>query len=132
MSIREETIKNYFEGVIPIASLIGELKNSVQQNGNEIAYDIENFKSNTEFQIKKKHLLLLCQAYLNAKFEISDLTKFAFILRSSDYFVWNNSEGEGSIVNDLITNWENPEINGELTKEYIQYCAYYLETGEHR
>lgn len=132
MSIKEETIKNYFEGTSSIASLMGELNESIQMSGNEMTINIENDKSKSEFRVKKEHLIKLCHECLNEQIQLSDLTKFAFILRSSDFFIWDNSQNDGSIINDLITNWESPKINGELTKEYIQYCAYFLETGEHR
>ncbi|WP_299519538.1 hypothetical protein [Winogradskyella sp.] len=132
MSLREETLKKYFEGRTVMSKLCRELNNFVERNGNEVSYDITDMTSGLEFKIEKKHIIMLADSCLNNQLKTQDLTNLALVLRVSDYFSWDNSEKDGVLIDGVLTNWGNPEINGELTKEYVQYCAYFLETGEHR
>ena len=122
----------YFQDSISITELSNELVDMVESKGNVHYYNIQDNSDKVEFDLERQHLIKLCMACIENKISTDDLTKIAFVLMASDYFVWDNSSSDGEVIDQIITNWDNPEINGELTLEYIQYCAYYLETGEHK
>lgn len=131
-TMTEKTLKEYFEGKISTDKLNDDLKDTVSGNGVVSYYDIEEYRSDAKFTVTTKQIIQLCHDVLNENIRLEDLKTIAFCLEASDYFVYDSETPDGNKVQDFILNWTSPEINTPTTIGYVQYCAYYLETGEHR
>ena len=130
--MREQILKEYFDGTISADKLSDDLIATVEVKGSIAKHNIINFKSDTDFVVTSKHLIQLCKDVLNDKIKLADMETIAFSLRSSDFFTWDSDTIDGGRVDEVIFNWESPEINTPTTKNYVMVCATYLETGKNK
>lgn len=128
----EDNLRNYFEEKATAEELKKGLTNSVFNGGNSVRVKIKESSQPDEFTVTIKHLLKLLIEVIEDKLTTEELSTISFCLESSDHFIWDNTSPAGERIAQLLSSWASPEINSELTREYLQYCAYYLETGEHR
>ena len=128
----EKILKEYFDGITSAEVLSIYLNDTVHSQGNVSTYNILNFKSDTEFVVTTKHLIKLCADLINKKIKLEYLKAICFCLESSDFFIWDTGTKDGNLVEGAISNLSSVKINAKTTMAYIEYCAYYLETGEHR
>ena len=110
MTAEEQALMNYFKGEV-----------SPTQSDSILS----------SFTITAKHLVMLCRDCISQKIRLQDLEATAILLSASKHFIWDTNTEDGKKVESAISNWLATE-NGPLTIQYLQYCAYYLETGEHR
>lgn len=128
----EEILKNYFEGLISEETLSAELVGSQKKTGYDTkAFFIEPIEGDDEFLVDRPHLIKLCQATIDGKLTPTDLNTIAFFLVASDYFTWEILDENGEIIDNTITDWDNPEIKHPLTNENLRLWKKYLETGEY-
>ncbi len=123
----ERILKDYFIGMVSADTLSIDLVGTVSGTEGVFHYSIEDVKSNGEFVVTAKHLIKICRDTIEGNLKLEDLNVIAFALEASDYFTWDADTEDGKKVSDALSNWTQP-----ITMQYIQYCAYYLETGEHR
>ena len=130
--MKEQVLKEYFDGTISADKLSDDLIGTVEVKGAIANYNIINYKSDADFVVTSKHLIKLCKDVLDKRIKLADLRAIAFSLRCSDFFTWDSDTTDGGRVDEIIFNWESPEINTPTTKEYIMVCATYLETGKNK
>ena len=128
----EQTLKGYLEGIVSADVLNADLVNTVSR-GRDVSYSkISDVKNGSKFIITPMHLVKLCRDIIQQRISLENLDPIVFALEMSDYFSWDLETSEGARVNAAISNWANRESNNPVTIQYLQYCAFYLETGEHR
>ena len=128
----EQTLKEYLEGIVSADVLNADLVNTVSRGRDVSYYKISDVKNRNKFIITPMHLVKLCRDIIQQRISLENLDPIVFALEMSDYFSWDLETSEGARVNDAISNWVNRESNNPVTIQYLQYCAFYLETGEHR
>ncbi|MBI2722994.1 MAG: hypothetical protein HYX39_12540 [Bacteroidetes bacterium] len=130
----EKVLKEYFEGIASAATLSADLVGSVDIGRDTYRYHIQDFKSDVRFVLTSRHLIKLCNDVLNDNIKLSDLKTIASCLEFSQYFLIDADTTEGKRIQDIIFNWSSPEITKAkvTTIDYIKYCVYFLETGEHQ
>ncbi|MBX7155882.1 MAG: hypothetical protein U0Y96_00330 [Candidatus Kapaibacterium sp.] len=128
----DKIIKDYFDGTVAADKLVEIIPGAIKDVGGSLTWVLDKNESSQTYLLTSKHIIKLCLDALNQKIKLSDLRAIALLIRGSDLFHWDSDTGDGKKVDDVICNWESPEINTPTTMDYVQYCAYYLETGEHR
>lgn len=128
----EQTLKEYLEGIVSADVLNADLVNTVSRGRDVSYYKISDVKNRNKFIITPMHLVKLCRDIIQQRISLENLDPIVFALEMSDYFSWDLETSEGARVNAAISNWANRESNNPVTIQYLQYCAFYLETGEHR
>ncbi len=81
------------------------------------------------FKIKTKHLINICNDYLDSQFDSIIIEKIANDLIASDYFEWDSNKKSGERVSKIIIDWVNPDINFEIKNKNIGLWKEYLLTG---
>lgn len=128
----EQILKDYLNGITSAEILSKDLVGTVSGTRDIFFYKIIDINSNDQFVVTSKHLIKICVDIISHKIRIEDLRVIAFALEASDYFTWDTNTTDGTKVEDAIANWSSPVNSKPTTMEYINYCAFYLETGEHR
>jgi len=127
--MKEETLYKYFKGQLSETELSKDLKNSQIRTG----YDTTNFyvnpKDTGHFKIEIKHLIMLCDAYLNKIISAKDLSTIGFALMGSDFFKWNTNSKSGKIIDEVISGWDNCEISYDITDKNVWHWRQYLDLG---
>ena len=128
----EQALLNYFQDKISADELAIDLTDSQKKT----SYDttsvyITQLESEDEFVITKAHLLKLCNDMLNEKFRIIDINTIAFALMTSEFFTRNEDDIDASIIENVIFDWDNPEIGYALTLDNMKKWKEYLETGNY-
>ena len=131
-TMTEQILKDYLNGTTFVETLSKDLVETVSHSRDVSYYKIADIESADKFIVTTKHLLKICFDVIDHKLKLEDLEVIAFALESSDYFTWDTKTKDGNKVEDAISNWSTREINKPVTLEYVKYCAFYLETGEHR
>lgn len=128
--MKENTLKEYLNGKASAevlnADIIGTVTITNDKYYNKITYN----ERDTKFIITTKHIVKIFEDIINQNIKLADLNTIFFELKASDYFMWDTNTEDGNKVQNIISNII--ETGKPITMEYIQYCAYYLETGEHR
>jgi hypothetical protein len=127
--MNERKLKEYFENLVTVDQLALDIKDSRKKTG----YDVDSIYVDTistgEFEVKKEHLIKLCNDTLNGKLSPSDINSLAFALIASDFFNWDNETPDGKIISEIIFDWDNPDIGFDLTFKNIELWKEYLLTG---
>lgn len=131
--MEERALMDYLENRITVESLAENVKNTQKR----ATYDttllqVEPIKDGSTFQIRKEHLLRLCNEVLNGNLTLEDINSIALALVFSEYFVWDTKTEEGEVIETVIYDWDSPEINFPLTLSNMKLWKEYLETGEYR
>lgn len=79
-----------------------------------------------EMKVTKQYLIELCDKFLCNKIDKSVLKDFAWEVIGNDDFEWE----EDDIVSDTIFDWDNEEMNFEISKTNIQLWKKRLITGQ--
>jgi hypothetical protein len=112
----EKTLKDYFEGKIPVDILAADIKDSRQKSGfDTVAIYIKNITEHSEYQVTRQHLLKICNDAINGHMTPNDLNTIGFALIASDYFNWDCDKPDGEIIQNTIHDWDNPDMGFELT-----------------
>jgi hypothetical protein len=128
----EEKLRDYFENHLTPKELSLDLIHSQTQTGYDVtAVYIKNIEDG-EFEVRKEHLVKLCDDVLTGQLALTDLNTIGFALMASDYFTWDNSGTEGDVISNVIFEWDNPEIGFDLTIKNVRLWKEYLLTGIYR
>ncbi|HVZ16845.1 MAG TPA: hypothetical protein VG897_07000 [Terriglobales bacterium] len=126
--MREEVLKQFFEGKVNAAELAADVSGSTTNVGGVVSYQrVEEMDS--EFRVDRTMLIALCDAVLAGGLSPELLHEIGFALVSSDRFVWDADDDE--LVSDTISDWSAPEVNYPLTIENIRRCKAWLNNEEH-
>lgn len=124
----EQKLKEYLENKLTADQLSLDLKNSQKRKVYDVTtVYIDSFKDG-EFEIKKEHLIKLCDDAISEQLSTSDLNTIGFALLASDFFYWDNETTDGEIIANVIFEWDNPEIGYELTIDNLKLWREYLLT----
>ena len=132
--MKEQVLRDYFDNNLTIDILVVDVKGSQKKTGHDvISVNVDKIAESGEYEIKREHLLRLCEETISGRLTTTDLNTIAFALVFSDYFTWNR-EGEtedGQIVDTIIQDWDNPEIGYPLTMDNLFKWRVYLQTGQY-
>jgi len=128
----EEKLRDYFDGRLTPKELTSDLKDSQKRTRYDVTtVYIKNIEDG-EFEVKKEHLLQLCEDVITGQLALTDLNTIGFALMASNYFTWDNNETDGEILANVIFEWDNPEIGFDLTIKNVRLWKEYLLTGIYR
>ncbi len=129
----EKLLRDYFESKITAELLNEDLEGNRVKTGYDTSTVYGNqIQSEKEFLINTSHLLKLCEDCIEELISAENLKTIAFALICSEYFIWDENTPEGKVVDETIHDWDNPNINFELTKENLKLWKKYLQTGEYQ
>lgn len=124
----EQKLKEYFENKLTADQLSLDLKNSQKRTGYDVTTVYIDCLEDGEFEIKKEHLIKLCDDAISEQLSTSDLNTIGFALMTSDFFHWDNETTDGEIIANVIFEWDNPEIGYDLTIDNVKLWREYLLT----
>ena len=123
--MREEILKDYFEGKINITDLFDDvIGTKVKIGAKETSFYVTSMDDN--FELNVNHIIKLLRDILKYKIEPQILETIALAIEASE----NMQYGE-ALKNDLmikmLNEWAAPEINYELNIENVKECLRRLE-----
>jgi len=114
--MREEVLKRYFEARASVEELESDLAGS-REKVSEIEYRLHIVDMDSDFEVKRDHLLKLCDAVLHGELEAESLRIIGDALMMSDHFTWDGDREE--VISEVTFCWSAPEINYPLTNESV-------------
>jgi hypothetical protein len=129
--MKESILKKYFDNELSVEILAEDLMNSQQKTGYDTTSVSVKTIENGEFEIEKKHLVKLCEAYLKQYITGEDLNTIGFALMFSEFFYWNTKTKSGEIISQVINDWDNEKIGYDINRKNVQLWKEYLETGNY-
>ncbi|MFD2246343.1 hypothetical protein [Pontibacter ruber] len=131
--MKESVLRDFFENRILVKSLAENVKHTQRRaTSDTTSVHVEQIKDGSTYQVRKEHLLSLCNEGLNGNLTFEDINSIALALVFSEYFVWDTKTEEGQMIETVIYDWDSPEINFPLTLSNMKLWKQYLETGEYR
>ena len=129
----ESYLKDYFEDKLNSEILSADLNGSIVKTGFDTSsIDVVIIKSNSEFEIKPKHVDQILTDTLNGNLTFDNLKTIATGLMFSDYFSWDSETEIGERIANIIFDLDNPGICFPITIENIKLWKKYLENGNHQ
>ncbi|GEM_PF-703564 len=80
---------------------------------------------NQKIEILRSDLIAKCDQFLNGKIDEEEFENYAGNLITKEHFGW-----EDDVIDDIIYQWDSPEINFPITKTNIRLWKHQLETDE--
>jgi hypothetical protein len=131
--MHELILKQYFEDELPIEILAADVKNTQRKETYDTtSVNVNQIQDNGTYQVKREHLLKLCNEAISGNLILEDINSIALALVFSEYFVWDSKTVEGEIIETVVYDWDSPEINFPLTIENMLLWRHYLLTGEYK
>lgn len=131
--MKETVLRDYFENRVTVETLAENVKDTQKRaTYDTTSVQVEQIQDGTTYQVRKEHLLKLCNEVLNGNLLLEDINSIALALVFSEYFVWDTKTEEGEMIETTIYDWDSPEINFPLTLSNMKLWKHYLETGEYR
>lgn len=131
--MKETVLRDYFENRGTVETLAENVKDTQKRaTYDTTSVQVEQIQDGTTYQVRKEHLLKLCNEVLNGNLLLEDINSIALALVFSEYFVWDTKTEEGEMIETTIYDWDSPEINFPLTLSNMKLWKHYLETGEYR
>jgi hypothetical protein len=125
--MREQVLRDYFEGKVTATKLAKDVRGSMQNSGGITSLvSIEDMDH--EFTITSGMAVRLCDDFLSGELSPNDLHTIGFALMASDKFDWDGDEDE--VLAHVIADWSAPEVNYPLTSENVQKCQAWLTRTE--
>jgi hypothetical protein len=122
--MREERLKQFFLGEIQGAELHRDLYDTVRQLDSVVSeIRIEDMQGS--FQVRREHLIALCDAVADGSLQPDSLEPIGFALMSSDAFEW-----EDGLMSDVIADWSCPEVNYPLNLSTVAQFKRWLTDEE--
>lgn len=109
--MRENTLKRFFLGEVNADSPAEDVAGSVIRL-DAIVSSVKIEDMQEQFQLRRKHLIRLCDAALSKALLPEFLSAVAFALMASDAFEWDDN-----VISEVVCDWSSPEINYPLTPE---------------
>lgn len=109
--MREKTPKRFFLGEVNADSLAEDVAGLVIRL-DAIVSSVKIEDMQEQFQLRRKHLIRLCDAALSKALLPESLSAVAFALMASDAFEWDDN-----VISEVVCDWSSPEINYLLTPE---------------
>lgn len=128
----EQKLKEYLENKLTADQLSLDLKDSQKRTGYDVTTVYIDTLKEGGFEIKKEHLIKLCNDIISEKLSMIDLNTIGFALIASEHFHWDSDSPDGEIIGNVIFDFDNPEIGYDLTIKNVLLWKEYLLTGEYR
>ena len=126
----EKIIKDYLNGGISADILRKDFADKVSDPKGASSYNIDNVEVHDKLVITANHLIKICLDAINYRITLNDFKVIILVFEASPHFTWDTTDSKDNVGN-IISNLLALEYDKSATIEYINYCAYYLETGEH-
>ena len=123
--MKEQVLIDYLQNKIAVKDLAADIKESQKRTSHDTTtvYIVE-LKSETEFVVKREHLIRLCNDALDGNLNFEDLNTIAYALFTSEFL---NREENDQIMEDVLFEWDNPEIGFPLTYDNMKKWKLLLE-----
>lgn len=126
--MKEEVLLKYLQNEIPIAELATDLEGAQRKTSYDVtSVYVDPIKTESEFEVTREHLLLLCNEALNGKLAVEDLNTIAFAVLTSEFFTHDEDD---EIVDRVLFEWVNPEIGFPLRLENLKKWKLLLVNGD--
>jgi hypothetical protein len=103
--MREEILRQYFAGNLPVTALGENLCGSVTRLGISSRIAIEDMQE--DFLVGREHILMLGDAFLQSTLDAEGLNTIAFARLASDRF---ELDGDDEPLLEVLHDWSGPEI----------------------
>lgn len=127
--MHEAVLRDYLLGAVSISALRADLEGAVTRTSHDVhrqtITDME-----IAFSLSSAHLVSLCDAVLTNQLPPSDLSVIAFCLVASEHFQWDSDTPDGHLVEEMLYEWDSPEINYPLNLQTVAKFRHRLLTGE--
>jgi len=124
--MREQRLRDFFEGKAPAAELARDVEGSTNASGLLSKVSIEDMAE--PFTVSSAMAIRLCDAVLSGELPAADLRTIGFVLQASDKFEWDGDEDE--VLAEVISDWSAPEINYPLTTDNVRRFRAWLAREE--
>ena len=126
--MREEILKQFFDGEVGAALLSNDLVGSLITKGDSTSHPIEDMSGS--FEVQPSHLIRLCDAVLDGEIKPKYLQAVGFCIVASDAFEYDTDRNEGNLVGETVLDWSAPMVHYPLTLQNIEKFRHRLATGE--
>jgi hypothetical protein len=114
--MREQVLRNFFEGRSSAAELGRDVAGSIKRAGPKASVvSIEDMDK--DFVVTADMAVRLCEAVLREELLPDALHTIGFTLMASDKFQW---DADDEVLASVIADWSCPEVNYPLTLESVQ------------
>src|SRR5690349_3066428 len=111
--MKEQVLIDFLQHKVPVEVLAADLKGSQKRTSSDVtSVYIDQLEEESDFVIKREHLIRLCNEALNGNLSFEDLNTIAFALFTTECL--NREEGD-NIMEEVLFAWDNPEIGFPLT-----------------
>lgn len=121
-------MQQYFDGEIGALSLKTFLSSvrgvSKLVRGENLECDLTN-----DYEVSLKNLRKVCDDYLAGWLDEADVVAIAFFLLAADHLIWDKTTEQGSVVAELVDDWNSPEIDFPITARNMRRIARGLDEG---
>jgi hypothetical protein len=124
--MREQMLRDFFEGRTSAAELAGDVKGSTSTSGILSKVSVEDMSE--QFPVSSTMAVRLCDAVLSGELPAANLQTIGFVLIASDRFEWDGDKDE--VLASVISDWATPEINYPLTIENVRKFRSWLTREE--
>jgi hypothetical protein len=128
----EKKLKDYFDNKISSLELSIDLKDSQKRTSYDVTTVYVDKLDQGEYEVRKGHLIKLCDDVIAGNLSTTDLNTIAFSLLASDFFTWDSHSTKGERVGKVIFEWVNPLIGFDITDKNVRLWKEYLLTGDYR
>jgi hypothetical protein len=131
-SMHESMLRDFLLGKADAEALSIDIKGSLDlMSPPDVDFTMTSagiVKMDTNFDLSRRHLLTLCDAFLSGSLSAIDLQCVGFALIASERFTWD-AEQDATLA-EILYDWAAPEINYPLNVENIERCRRWLEGTE--
>jgi len=128
----EQKLQEYFENKLTPDQLSLDLRDNQKKAGYDVTTVYVDTLKEGEFEIKREHLIRLCDDTISGRLSPIDLNTIGFALMVSEHFHWDSNAKDGEIIENVIFDFDNPEIGYDITIKNVQLWREYLLTAEYR
>ena len=123
--VKEDVLRSFFEGTTDAGQLAADLVGTITREGEVLHQLIEDMAG--EFTVEPRHLVRVCDGFLDGHLDAEAVEAIGFCLVSSDSFEWEGDSPEGGRVAEVAHDWSAPEINFAVTEENVTQWRNYLQ-----
>lgn len=125
--MREETLRQFFEGTITARELAQDVAGSAMKASSKVSIvSVENMDN--DFKVPTEMAMRLCDAVIVGELPADDLHAIGFALQASERFHWDGDEDE--VLAEVLADWSCSEVNYPLTLENVRRFKNWLTGAE--
>ena len=125
--MQEQVLLDFLLNKVTIEVLASDHKNSQKRTSDKFSsVYIDQLDKETDFVINRQHLIKLCNETIKGNLMPEDLNTIAFTLFTSESI---KRKEDDQILEDVLFDWDNPEIGFPLTLENLRKWKILSITG---